>query len=87
MLCIKLGQAGVPLSQGLLQRIGDLCNGPEGDVERDDRLAVAAQNALGSAISTIGPEAVLAALPLNLEEVRQSDLLDSEPLRLVGSAA
>jgi ribosomal RNA-processing protein 12 len=70
----KLGQLGAPLASGLLERLGELCAGGDeaaaagGGSAADDALVAAAQDALGSAMRTLGPETVLAALPLNLAE-------------------
>lgn len=69
----KLGPRGAPLAGGLLERIGELCAGGDDAAAEagggpDDGLLLAAQGALGSALRTLGPEAVLAALPLNLAE-------------------
>ncbi len=68
----KLGAGGAPLAAGLLERIGELCSGGEQAAEQeagvDDALLLAAQNALGAAMRSLGPETVLAALPLNLAE-------------------
>lgn len=69
----KLGLRGAPLAGGLLERIGDLCAGgddadAEGGGGTSDALLLAAQTALGTALHALGPEAVLAALPLNLAE-------------------
>lgn len=69
----KLGSHGAPLAAGLLQRIGELCAGGDeaaaaGHAAINDALVLAAQNALGAAMRSLGPETVLAALPLNLAE-------------------
>ena len=53
--------------------IGELCAGGDdaaaaGEQAVDDQLLLAAQNALGAAMLSLGPETVLAALPLNLVE-------------------
>lgn len=62
----------------LLQRLGALCAASaeaaeaasEGDPTPD--CAGGAAAALGAALGALGPEAVLAALPLDLEEVRKA---------------
>ena len=69
----RLGVRGAPLAGGLLERIGELCSGGDeaeaaGGGGDDDGLLLAAQDALGAAMQALGPEAVLAALPLNLAE-------------------
>lgn len=69
----KLGMRGAPLASGLVERIGELCAGGDdaaaaGEQAVDDQLLLAAQNALGAAMLSLGPETVLAALPLNLVE-------------------
>ena len=65
----RLGARGAPLAGGLLERIGELCaGGDDAGGGASDSLLLAAQGALGSAIRALGPEAVLAALPLNLAE-------------------
>ena len=63
------------LGERLLQRLGELCAGAA-DIEEDGDVAMAeiagpAQEALGAAIRSLGPEAVLGALPLNLQEVSE----------------
>jgi ribosomal RNA-processing protein 12 len=66
----KLGGAGAPLATGLLERIGELCAGSDDAAAEqqgvDEVLLLAAQDALGRALRALGPETVLAALPLNL---------------------
>ena len=74
-LLASLGHAGAPLAERLLQRLGELCAGAA-DIEEDGDVAMAeiagpAQEALGAAIRSLGPEAVLGALPLNLQEVSE----------------
>ncbi|PSC74246.1 ARM repeat superfamily [Micractinium conductrix] len=68
----KLGAGGAPLAAGLLERIGELCAGGDeaaGEEQPvDDALLLAAQDALGAALRSLGPETVLATLPLNLQE-------------------
>ncbi|PRW60392.1 ARM repeat superfamily [Chlorella sorokiniana] len=69
----RLGAQGAPLAGGLLERIGELCAGGDEAAAAsggaiDDALLLVAQNALGQAMQALGPEAVLAALPLNLAE-------------------
>lgn len=70
----RLGMRGSTLAGGLVDRIGQLCAGGEdaaeaGDsAEASDRLLLAAQTALGGAMRSLGPEAVLSVLPLNIEE-------------------
>ena len=72
----KLGSDGAPLAEGLLLRLGDMCAGAsdaaeeEGTDESSNKVALAAQNALGQAIRAMGPQAVLQVLPLGLVEVR-----------------
>jgi len=72
----KLGSDGTPLLEGLLLRLGELCAGAsdaaeeEGMDEGSNKVALAAQNALGQAIRAMGPQAVLQVLPLGLVEVR-----------------
>lgn len=70
----KLGTIGAALAEGLLLRLGEMCAGAsdaaeEGADEASDKVALAAQNALGQAIKAMGPGAVLAVLPLGLVEV------------------
>ena len=66
----RLGRAGAPLAAGLLQRLGELCAGADEAAAQgaavDEATIAAAQSALGAALCSLGPEAVLAALPLNL---------------------
>jgi ribosomal RNA-processing protein 12 len=79
----KLGRPGAPLAEGLVQRVGELCAGAEdaedaaGAADDDggarDQVLVAAQSALGAAMRALGPEVVLAALPLNLIQVTTDD--------------
>ena len=69
----KLGLRGAGLAAGLLERIGELCAGADdaaaaGQQAMDEQLLLVAQNALGAAMRSLGPETVLAALPLNLSE-------------------
>lgn len=68
----KLGARGAPLAAGLLERLGELCAGGDEAAEQDrvvdDAVVLAAQDALGAAMRSLGPETVLAALPLNLAE-------------------
>lgn len=69
-----LGSAGAPLAEGLLLRLGEMCAGAsdaaeEGTDEASDKVSLAAQNALGQGIRSMGPAAVLAVLPLGLVEV------------------
>lgn len=72
----KLGSDGAPLAEGLLLRLGEMCAGAsdaaeeEGMDEGSNKVALAAQNALGQAIRAMGPQAVLQVLPLGLVEVR-----------------
>ena len=71
----SLGRNGAPLASRLLERLGELCAGAA-DVEEGGDVAMAeiagpAQDALGAAIRSLGPEAVLDALPLNLQEVSE----------------
>lgn len=70
----KLGSRGAPLAEGLLLRLGEMCAGAsdaaeEGADEASDKVSLAAQNALGQGIRSMGPSAVLAVLPLGLVEV------------------
>jgi hypothetical protein len=67
----KLGGVGAPLATGLLEQIGELCAGGDDAAAAgavDDSLLLAAQDALGAAMRALGPETVLAALPLNLSQ-------------------
>ncbi|KAL4855011.1 RRP12-like protein [Chlorella vulgaris] len=67
----KLGGVGAPLATGLLEQIGELCAGGDDAAAAgavDDSLLLAAQDALGAATRALGPETVLAALPLNLSQ-------------------
>lgn len=69
----KLGRPGAPLAKGLVQRIGEICSGgdeaaAEGDFSHD-QLVQAAHRALGEGLRSLGPEVILEALPLNLEQV------------------
>jgi ribosomal RNA-processing protein 12 len=69
----RLGREGAPLAGGLVDRVGQLCAGGEdaaedGEGGGDARLAGAAQAALGAALRSLGPEAVLQVLPLNIRE-------------------
>ena len=73
----KLGSRGAPLAEGLLLRLGEMCAGAsdaaeEGADEASDKVSLAAQNALGQGIRSMGPSAVLAVLPLGLVEVFSS---------------
>jgi ribosomal RNA-processing protein 12 len=69
----RLGRDGAPLAAGLVARLGDICAGAEDaaeeyeDVGGGGRIAVAAREALGAALRSLGPEAVLEVLPLDLE--------------------
>ncbi|KAL3148459.1 hypothetical protein ABBQ38_013906 [Trebouxia sp. C0009 RCD-2024] len=68
-----LGSAGAPLAEGLLLRLGEMCAGAsdaaeEGADEASDKVSLAAQNALGQGIKSMGPAAVLTVLPLGLVE-------------------
>ena len=80
----RLGRRGAPLAQALLARLGDLCAGAADSVQQDDApalealgdeasehdaAAARAEAAMGAAIKALGPESVLAVLPLNLLEV------------------
>ena len=77
-----VGPAGAGLAEGLLQRLGELCaaaaEAAEEDAEEDgdgegngdgDVVGRAAKAALGAAIRSLGPAAVLRVLPLNLQNV------------------
>ncbi len=72
----KLGSDGAPLAEGLLLRLGEMCAGASDAAEEENmdegsnKVALAAQNALGQAIRAMGPQAVLQVLPLGLVEVR-----------------
>lgn len=90
-----MGQRGAPLLSALLHRVGEICAGVF-DGEDEDRgdggvgagtglqsLRSAAVGCLGAAVRYVGPEAVLQALPLNLEEVRVRALLRAVLLLLV----
>lgn len=75
----KLGSGGAPLAEGLLLRLGEMCAGAsdaaeEGADEASDKVSLAAQNALGQGIRSMGPSPVLAVLPLGLVEVLCSHL-------------
>ena len=75
VLLERLGSEGAPLAEGLLLRLGDMCAGAsdaaeEGFGEASDKVALAAQDALGQGIRAMGPQAVLHVLPLGLLEVR-----------------
>ncbi len=70
----KLGRPGAPVADGLLHRVGELCAGAA-EAEEDETAAAAecapaAAAAMGCALRALGPEAVLATLPLHLQEVR-----------------
>ena len=74
VLLEKLGSSGAPLAEGLLLRLGEMCAGAsdaaeEGADEASDKVSLAAQDALGQGIRSMGPSAILAVLPLGLVEV------------------
>ncbi|DBA66455.1 TPA: hypothetical protein ACH3X2_002431 [Trebouxia sp. C0005] len=75
----RLGSEGAPLAEGLLLRLGEMCAGAsdaaeeEGTDEGSNKVALAAQNALGQAIRAMGPQAVLQVLPLGLVEALEGD--------------
>lgn len=78
-LLAVLGQKGAPLAAPLLARLDEIASDAAAaeDAEDDHRessdLAAArrgAEGALGAAVRSLGPEAVLDTLPLRLEEVR-----------------
>jgi ribosomal RNA-processing protein 12 len=85
----SLGRAGALLATPLLQSLGQLCAGA---AEAEDAgaaaapIAAAAQAALGAAIRSLGPEAVLAALPLQLQEVCTAAVLQHTSVRRRGPA-
>ena len=72
----RLGSEGASLAENLLLRLGEMCAGAsdaaeeEGRNEGSNKVALAAQNALGQGIRAMGPQAVLQVLPLGLVEVR-----------------
>lgn len=72
----RLGSEGASLAENLLLRLGEMCAGAsdaaeeEGMNEGSNKVALAAQNALGQGIRAMGPQAVLQVLPLGLVEVR-----------------
>ena len=72
----RLGSEGASLAENLLLRLGEMCAGAsdaaeeEGMNEGSNKVALAAQNALGQGIRVMGPQAVLQVLPLGLVEVR-----------------
>lgn len=72
------------MAEALLQRVGNLCAGAADAAQKDsgpalealadepsqaEAVAAKAEAIMGVAIRSLGPEAVLAALPLNLVEV------------------
>ena len=72
-LISSLGRAGSPLASGLIEKIGELCAGVDDVIAASDsaesaRIAEVAQNTLGVCIRSLGPEAVLEHLPLEIEE-------------------
>lgn len=80
----RLGHRGAALAEPLLERVGELCAAAaeaaeaaehDGDDEEEEgavgvECAGAAAAAMSAALRHLGPENVLRALPLNLEEVR-----------------
>ncbi|KAL0054199.1 hypothetical protein WJX82_005285 [Trebouxia sp. C0006] len=74
----KLGSDGAPLAEGLLLRLGEMCAGASDAAEEENmdegsnKVALAAQNALGQAIRAMGPQAVLQVLPLGLVEALEA---------------
>ena len=72
-LISSLGRAGSPLASSLIEKIGELCAGVDDVIAASDsaesaRIAEVAQNTLGVCIRSLGPEAVLEHLPLEIEE-------------------
>ena len=68
----SLGRAGAPLATRLLESLGQLCAGAAEAEDAGDAaapVASPARAALGAAVRCLGPEAVLDALPLQLQEV------------------
>lgn len=80
----RLGRRGAPLASPALVRLGDLCAGAFDAAQQNEANALEAlddesaereeassraEAAMGAAIRALGPEAVLAELPLNLLEV------------------
>ena len=80
----RLGYRGAALAEPLLERVGELCAAAAEAAEAADAedeeegeegavgvaFAGAAAAAMSAALRHLGPENVLRALPLNLEEVR-----------------
>ena len=69
----SLGRVGSPLAARLLEGLGQLCAGAAEAEDAGDAAAPVAgpaRAALGAAVRSLGPEAVLDALPLQLQEVR-----------------
>ena len=96
-LLAVLGPAGAPLAAPLLARLDEIArdaaaaeDAEDGQVGGSADLAAArrgAEGALGAAVRSLGPEAVLDTLPLRLEEVRLPALWHRQPLRLWASLA
>jgi hypothetical protein len=87
-LLAVLGETGAPLAAPLLARLDEVASDAAaaedaGDDHRESSdLAAArrgAEGALGAAIRSLGPEAVLDTLPLRLEEVGVPEQLVSQP--------
>ncbi len=80
----RLGSEGAPLAEGLLLRLGEMCAGASDAAEEgmgeegSHKVPLAAQNALGQAIRSMGPQPVLQVLPLGLVEVRRRLVPHSE---------
>jgi len=72
-LLAVLGPSGAPLAAPLLARLDEIAgDAAAADAEVADDLVDArraAESALGAAVGSLGPEAVLDTLPLRLEEV------------------
>ncbi len=73
IVCLGRSPAGPSLSAGLIEKIGELCAGVDDIVAASDsiesaRIAEVAQNTLGVCIRSLGPEAVLEHLPMEIEE-------------------
>lgn len=71
----RLGSRGAQLAQPLVERVGAICaEAAEAEAERDEGeegapYESAAAGAMGAAIRHLGPQQVLAVLPLNIAEV------------------
>lgn len=68
----QLKRPGAPLASGLIERIGEICSGGDEAAAAgntaSDGMVLAAQEALGAALRSVGPEAVLNVLPLAIQE-------------------